>query len=48
MLLMLLDISTARFSAKAILSRTAKRESETMTQKWDAAEHPQHQQSKAQ
>jgi len=45
---MLLNISTARFSAKAVLSRRAKREPETMMQKWDAGEHPQNQHSKAQ
>lgn len=41
---MLLNISTALFSAKAVLSRRSKREPETMTQKQDAGEHPQNQQ----
>lgn len=45
MLPMLLNISTAHFSAKAVLSRRSKTEPETMTQKQDAGEHPQSQQT---
>lgn len=45
MLPVLLNISTPNFSAKPVLSKRSKREPETMTQKQDAGEHPQNQQT---
>lgn len=41
MLSMLLNISKAHFSAKAVLSRNAKREGKARREKRDAEEHPQ-------